>query len=204
LGREANVFAFANESAITFSEITRIIKEGNRKNFLYTIEFYPEEGKYHMDGHASCGVCLKPEQSKKEKNICPVCKKSLTIGVLHRVEALADRSEPQTLLEKFIPHRYIVPLREIIAQVLEVGVASKKVKSEYDSLVTKIGNEFYVLLHALPEEIKKAASDSRIAEAITNMRDGKVTVRGGYDGIFGTVDVLVGKKNEFQQSRLFE
>src|SRR3989338_6414353 len=89
LGREANVFQFENEQDITYSEIRRILKEQDQKKFLYTIEFYPEEGKYHYDGHKDCGVCLRPEQSKKEKLICPQCKKPMTIGVLHRVDDLA-------------------------------------------------------------------------------------------------------------------
>jgi PHP family Zn ribbon phosphoesterase len=123
LAREANVLGFESEKEITYTEITRIIKEGDRKKFLYTIEFYPEEGKYHMDGHADCTVCLKPEASKKEKNSCPVCKKQLTIGVLHRVDDLADRTEESIPNEQFIPHRYIVPLREIIGQVFERDIA---------------------------------------------------------------------------------
>ncbi len=204
LAREANVLGFESEKEITYEEITRIIKEGDRKKFLYTIEFYPEEGKYHMDGHADCGVCLKPEESKKEKNICPVCKKQLTIGVLHRVDDLADRAEDKNTENKFIPHRYSVPLREIIGQVLDVGVASKRVKAEYESMIRKIGSEFYILLHATSEELENNISDARIASAIKNMRSGKVKVHPGYDGIFGTVDVLIDAKAVPAQSRLFE
>jgi uncharacterized protein (TIGR00375 family) len=203
LAREANVLGFESEKEITYTEITRIIKEGDRKKFLYTIEFYPEEGKYHMDGHADCTVCLKPEASKKEKNSCPVCKKQLTIGVLHRVDDLADRTEESIPNEQFIPHRYIVPLREIIGQVFDVGVASKKVKAEYEKMVATIGSEFYILLHATNQELEKNISDTRIAVAIENMRNGKVKVHPGYDGIFGTVDVLFDAKDGLAQSRLF-
>jgi len=187
LGREANVFGFENESQITYSEIRRILRENDRKKFLYTIEFYPEEGKYHLDGHANCKVVLEPKESKKEKGICPVCKKMLTIGVLHRVDDLADREEKDIEHKKFISHRYIVPLREIIAEIFEVGVASKKVKTEYDTLIKNIGSEFYILLHASTEEIKKYASEELIARAIENMRAGNVVRAPGYDGIFGKI-----------------
>ena len=204
LGREANVLAFEDEKDITFTEIMRIIQEGDRKKFLYTIEFYPEEGKYHNDGHAGCKVSLEPEESKREKEICPVCKKKLTIGVLHRVDDLADR-EVKTIPEnKFIPHKYIVPLREIIGQVFEVGVASKRVKAEYDRLITLVGSEFYILLHASLEEILKHASDPLIAKAIENMRSGKVSVTPGYDGIFGVIEVVgEDRKGKARQTSLF-
>jgi uncharacterized protein (TIGR00375 family) len=204
LGREANVLAFEDEKDITFSEIMRIIQEGDQKKFLYTIEFYPEEGKYHNDGHANCKVSLEPEESKREKDICPICKKKLTIGVLHRVDDLADR-EVKTIPEnRFIPHKYIVPLREIIGQVFEVGVASKRVKAEYDRLITSIGSEFYILLHASIEDILKQVSDPLIAKAIENMRNGKVRVTPGYDGIFGVIEAVGDSKNgKPRQTSLF-
>ena len=100
IGREANVFAFEKENEITFQEIKKIIETGDRQKFLYTIEFYPEEGMYHFDGHRSCDICLSPQQTKKEKNICPKCKKQLTIGVLHRVDDLADREEKKYSCEE--------------------------------------------------------------------------------------------------------
>lgn len=190
LGREANVLAFENEKEITYAEIMRIIQEGDRKKFLYTIEFYPEEGKYHTDGHAACKVSLEPGESKREKDLCPVCKKKLTIGVLHRVDDLADREVKAIPENKFIPHRYIVPLREVISQVMGVGVASKKVKTEYDRLIKTIGNEFFILLHAPGEVIEKNASDPLIARAIKNMREGTVRVQPGYDGVYGIIDVI--------------
>jgi uncharacterized protein (TIGR00375 family) len=203
LGREANVCGFENENEITYDEIKRILDEGDRKKFLYTIEFYPEEGKYHVDGHAACGVALDPAQTKREGGLCPRCKKPLTIGVLHRVEDLADRGKVTAIHElplqavtslSFIPYKHIVPLREIIAQVFEVGVASKKVKAEYDRLIKTIGNEFYILLHATEEEIKKNSTDHHIMLAIQNMRTNNVSATPGYDGVFGVIDVLGGEK----------
>ncbi len=205
LGREANVFAFNNEKEITYDEITRIIQTGDRKKFLYTVEFYPEEGKYHHDGHAVCKVCLSPVETKKKKFLCPRCKKPITVGVLHRVEDLADRAEIDIPVEKFIPHKYIVPLREIIAKVFGVGVSSKKVLKEYDLLINRIGNEFFILLDADMGEIEKQTTDKNIALAITNMRSGNVKVSPGYDGIFGSVEVnLPVDKFKEKQSRLFD
>lgn len=190
LGREANVLAFEDEKDITYHEIMRIIQEGDRKKFSYTIEFYPEEGKYHNDGHADCKVSLEPNESKREKDICPVCKKKLTIGVLHRVDDLADREVKAILENKFIPHKYIVPLREVIGQAFGVGVGSKKVKAEYDRLIQTIGSEFFILLHASIDDIRKNASNLLIAQAVKNMREGYVRVQPGYDGVYGVVDVV--------------
>ncbi len=194
LGREANVFGFENEKDVSYSEIRRIINEHDAKKFLYTIEFYPEEGKYHLDGHAACEVVLQPEETKNEKGICPRCKRPLTIGVLHRVHDLADRNFAEVKKARFIPHRYIVPLRETIGQVFGVGVGSKKVKTEYDMLTQKIGSEFYILLDAPLDEIASVATNKNIATAIENMRSGKVKAQGGYDGIFGKIDILNGEK----------
>ena len=193
IGREANVVNFENEDDITYGEITRIISTGDKNKFLYTIEFFPEEGKYHFDGHAPCAVCLAPEESKKEHYLCPKCKKKLTIGVLSRVEELADRAEKNIVKENYIPHKYIVPLRQIIASVFGVGEGSKRVAAEYESIIKKIGNEFFTLIDAPTEEIKKEATDENIALAIANMRAGKILVFPGFDGVFGRFDLLSNK-----------
>lgn len=203
LGREANRFEFENEADINYDEITRIIKTGDRKKFLYTIEFYPEEGKYHFDGHRDCEIVLSPKETKAKKFICPKCKKPVTVGVLHRVDDLADREENNIPVDKFIPHKYIVPLKEVLGKVFRVGPSSKKVKGEYDLMIKNIGNEFYILLDANLEEIKKNISDGNILTAIANMRAGRVKVHPGYDGEFGVVEVLSGdRKDDLEQSRL--
>lgn len=202
LGREANVFCF-NKENITYDEIVNVIKSGDKKKFLYTIEFYPEEGMYHFDGHADCKICWSPNESKRNKNICPVCKKSLTVGVLHRVDDLADRKEKDVLVNQFIPHKYIVPLRELIGKVFDVGKKSKKVEKEYNYLINNLGNEFYILLHASIEEIDKMASDKNIAMSIANMRAGAVKIYPGYDGVYGVVEPVLEKStNKTNQSRL--
>ena len=195
LGREANCFLL-DDADINYNEITRIIKTGDKKKFLYTIEFYPEEGKYHHDGHAACEVVLSPQETKAEKFLCPKCRKPVTVGVLHRVKDLADRPNPKpdSMLEsvqgRYVPYRYIVPLKEIIAKVFAVGPASKKVLKEYEAMIKNLGSEFFILLKADIKEIAKNVSDKNIAIAIANMRAGKVKVKPGYDGIFGSVDVV--------------
>ncbi|TSC83777.1 MAG: DNA and RNA helicase [Parcubacteria group bacterium Gr01-1014_13] len=202
LGREANVFNL--EENFTYEDILQILKTGDRKKFLYTIEFYPEEGKYHYDGHAVCGVCLTPQETKAKKFLCPKCKKPVTVGVLHRVEDLADRPEEKINQNNFIPHKYIVPLKEILAKVFGMGVASKKVVKEYEEMLKKIGSEFFILLKADIKEIEKNVSDKNIALAIANMRQGNVKVKPGYDGIFGSVEVIQPKQKPGEkQSRLF-
>lgn len=203
LGREANVFLLKKETEINYKEITRIIKEGDKKKFLYTIEFFPEEGKYHFDGHLACEVCLSPKETKKEKYFCPKCKKKLTVGVLHRVDDLADREEKNISEKKFIPHRYIVPLKEIIGKLFGVGVKSKKVENEYQHLIKEIGSEFQILLDEEISNIKKYASDKNLALAVQNMRKGKVKVFPGYDGKFGEVDLLTDIGALGGQNRLF-
>ncbi|MBI2444627.1 MAG: DNA helicase UvrD [Candidatus Magasanikbacteria bacterium] len=190
LGREANVFAFTDYPDITYDRITRIIKTGNRQKFLYTIEFFPEEGKYHYDGHKDCQVVLSPAESKREGGRCPKCKRPLTIGVLNRVEELADRAAEEIPAGRFIPHRSLVPLREIIAAAFSVGVASKQVAVEYQRLVKALGSEFAILLHRSAAEINQMASTPAIAAGIERVRAGRVTARPGYDGVFGVVDVL--------------
>lgn len=202
LGREANVFNLHEN--YTYDDIINVLKTGDRKKFLYTIEFFPEEGKYHHDGHAVCEVCLSPAETKKNKFLCPKCKKPVTVGVLHRVEDLADRQEEKINQKDFIPHKYIVPLKEVIAKVFGVGPASKKVVKEYEMILQNLGSEFFILLKADIKEIEKIVSDKNIALAIANMRAGNVKVMPGYDGIFGSVEVIPPRqKNKDKQSRLF-
>jgi len=208
LGREANVMEFDNEKEITYKNIFDIIRESTNPStrmssfragkFLYTIEFFPEEGKYHYDGHRDCKFVCSPEETKKLKGICPKCKKELVIGVENRVHELADRSKEETLRlasltqSKWIPYKSMVPLSEIIADVYECGVNTKRVKEEYGNLIKKLGNEFNILLNSNLSEIKKVSS-KMIAEAIGRVRSGKIFVSPGYDGEFGKVKVFSDK-----------
>lgn len=189
LGREANVFAFETEAGITYSEIRRIIQTGDRTKFLRTIEFYPEEGKYHYDGHADCKFSCPPTETAKYGGLCPKCGKPLIIGVMNRIEELAERSEAEARKLDRIPFQSVVPLPEIIADVLGVGVSSKKVVIQYESLLNALGAEFEILLKTPIEKIA-AASTPDIARAVERMRAGNIAITPGYDGIFGTVHVF--------------
>ena len=187
LGREANVFDIP-ESELSFFEIRRILKEKDVKRFTHTIEFFPEEGKYHHDGHRDCGINFTPLESKKHKGICPICKKPLTIGVLNRVDALADR--PTGFVpSKTVPYKSLVPLSEVIAESLDVGKHSKKVQALYEEMITKGGNEFDILLDKNYDEIETLATPE-IAHAIRNVREGLVEPIAGYDGVYGVIKTL--------------
>lgn len=189
LGREANIFDI-EPAKLSYEEVYRIIKEKDNQRFLYTIEFFPEEGKYHYDGHASCNYSSHPQESKKNKNLCPVCKKELVLGVMHRANDLSDRKNASG--DNFIPFKSAIPLAEIIANVLQVGKNSKKVQAEYFNMIKK-HSEFDILLHISGNALEKITS-TKIAEAIINVRDKKVTVTPGYDGIYGTINIVNHKK----------
>jgi len=184
LGREANVF----ECEMSYAAIHDTLRAKDKQRFLYTIEFFPEEGKYHYDGHRPCNVRLAPKQSLMNNDLCPVCGGRLTVGVLHRVENLADRPEG-TIPENAIPYKSLVPLEEIIAQAIGAGRDTAGVKSRYDTLVKALGGEFNILMNVPPQEIE-LHSNEKIAQGIANMRAGKVVALAGYDGVFGTIDVF--------------
>jgi len=199
IGREANVFNIE----LCYSAIIDAIKSKNPQKFLYTIEFFPQEGKYHYDGHRDCGISLSPLESKKYNNICPRCGKPLTIGVLNRVEQLADKPEGFKP-ENAIPFKSLVPLQEIIAEALEVGVSAKQVLREYENLIKRFGSEFEVLLKTSKQELELAASP-KIAEGIIRVREGRVFVEPGYDGVFGKVRIFSKQeqKKDSKQATLF-
>ncbi len=184
IGREANVF----DTELSYPAIVEAIKSKDPKRFLYTIEFFPQEGKYHYDGHRMCGISLAPKESKKYNNICPRCGKPLTIGVLNRVEELADRPEGYKP-ENAIPFKSLVPLPEIIAEALGVASTTKQVDKEYKSLISRFENEFKILLDAPREELETATL-SEIVEGIIRVREGRVFVEPGYDGVYGKVRIF--------------
>lgn len=189
LGREANVFSFATESDITYNNVKQIIETGDREKFLYTIEFYPEEGKYFWDGHADCKFSCPPGETKKYGGRCPTCRKPLTVGVLSRVADLSGRSVDAARALNRVPYKSLVPLPEIIADTLGVGVSAKSVVTVYENLIKNVGSEFYILLHADLEEIKQASS-SEVANALERVRTGTIYIKPGYDGVFGVVKVF--------------
>jgi len=181
MGREANVFDLKK---VSFKEIFDAIKNKDRKRFLYTIEVDPNYGKYHFDGHREHGITLTPAEAKKFNGICPVCGKKLTIGVLHRVEELADR--PEGFVPKdAIPFKSLLPLYEIISYVTGTNqLYSKKVIEEQDKMIGKFGNELNILLNASKEEMLKVANEKTV-DAILKVREGKVKYVAGYDGVYG-------------------
>jgi DNA helicase II / ATP-dependent DNA helicase PcrA len=186
LGREANVFDFA---APSYQAVFDALKTHDVDQFKFTIEFFPQEGKYHLDGHAPCEFCCEPEETKKLQGRCPKCRRLLTVGVHHRIADLADAPLGREPKNK-IPYKNIIPLSEIIADVLGVSKKSKKVEQAYRQVINGVGNEFYALLDAPIEAIAKAASHPLIAEGIKRMRAGKVNIRPGYDGLYGIISLF--------------
>jgi len=189
IGREANIFELDKTS---YKAIIDAVKNKDKEKFRMTVEFFPEEGKYHYDGHRACNVRMSPEESERNKNICPVCKRKLTIGVMHRVEQLADRSVG-FVPKNAIPYVHLIPLDEIIANSLGRSTSSEAVRREYQKLIAHFKSEFSVLLDASYEEISKITYE-RIADGAMRMRSGKVTVKAGYDGVYGEIDLFGGRK----------
>lgn len=186
LGREANVFDL---DTLSYGEFVRVLREKDRLHFLSTIEFFPEEGKYHEDGCAACSFSCSPEETQKHGGRCPTCKKLLTLGVRNRVKALADRLS-DSVAEKKIPFRRIVPLEEIIAEAYGVASASSKRVVETYGRMTAQKSEFSILLDMPEEDLRSLASDPMIVEAIMRVRRGELTISPGYDGVFGTVKIF--------------
>ena len=186
IAREANIF----DTELSYKAITDAIKTG--KGLLGTVEFFPEEGKYHYDGHRACGVRLSPKETIKRNYLCPVCGKKVTVGVMHRVELLSDREEGFKPL-KALPFKSIIPLPEIIAEINKSSVQSKGVFNTYMKTIYKLGSEYHILLSESISEIEKV--DLKLAEAIERMRNGKIFVAPGFDGEYGKIKIF-GKNEE--------
>lgn len=179
LAREATVF----DTEPDYFSIMNALKTG--EGYVGTVEFFPEEGKYHEDGHRKCNVCLSPEETKKLGGICPVCGKPLTIGVSYRVNELSDRKEiitpPDTAGKVFS----LVPLQEIISEIMQVGPSSKSVTLEYERLINKFGSELSILQDIPVDELSK--SSELLGEGISRLRKGQVIKHAGYDGEYGVI-----------------
>ena len=189
LGREATVFEIEEKKILGYEDIRRTIKE---QKISYTIEFYPEEGKYHYTGHRKCGVVQSPEETRRLGETCPVCGRHLTVGVMHRVEELASQPSGYRPASR-PPYKMLVPLVEILSEALSSGISSQIVESEYNRLTENFGSEFAVLLKTPIEEIAKIAGE-KVAEGILRVRSGQVSIDPGYDGVFGTVRIWPGEK----------
>jgi len=192
IGREANIF----DTELSYQGIMEAIRnsvpsqmsnaKGQMSKMIATVEFFPEEGKYHYDGHLDCKICLSPEETKKHNGICPKCGKKLTIGVMSRVNELSDQ-KPQ--IQNRVPYYNLIPLSEIIAEAFNVGEKTKKVKTEYEKLIKNFGNELKILLEISEVELKSIA-DPRVAKGIKMVREAKVKIQPGYDGKYGEIKIF--------------
>ena len=179
LGREANLL----DIDCSYEGLYRAIQTG--EGLEGTVEFFPEEGKYHFDGHRKCGVSLSPVEAERLGGICPVCGKKLTMGVDHRVEQLADRAEG-FVKKDGKKYESLVPLPEVISACMGYSTASKKVQGCFEQMIQTLGTEFDILRNVPSEDIKSCAGE-RIAEGIENVRNGKVKRIPGYDGEYGKI-----------------
>jgi DNA helicase II / ATP-dependent DNA helicase PcrA len=199
LGREANLF----DTKLSYSAIKSAMQKGDKDKFLGTFEFFPEEGKYHLDGHRKCGLSFYPEETRKYNGICPKCGKSLTIGVLYRVEELSDMPIKRNI-DNFHPFFSIIPLTDILSDILKVGAGSKKVLSAYMKTIETLGDEFSIL-HSMSEKDLSKAPVPLLKEAVLKIRENKVTLIPGFDGEFGKIKIFDEKEREnlLFQTKLF-
>ena len=182
LGREANLL----DIDCSYEGLYRAIQTG--EGLERTVEFFPEEGKYHFDGHRKCGVSLSPVEAERLGGICPVCGKKLTMGVDHRVEQLADRAEG-FVKKDGKKYESLVPLPEVISTCMGYSAASKKVQGCFEQMIQTLGTEFDILRNVPSEDIKSCAGE-RIAEGIENVRTGNVKRIPGYDGEYGKIELF--------------
>lgn len=186
LGREATVF----ECELSYDALFGAIQNRDAKELLYTIEFFPEEGMYHYSGHRDHNISYSPSQEKEKKGICEVCAKPVVTGVMTRIEELADPSRTQGYNPGNRPlFKSLVPLQEIIAEAIDQGVSTKKVKSMYQSLIKAFSSEFSVLLDARIQDVARVSGEV-LAEALGRVREGKLHITPGYDGVYGVVKIF--------------
>ncbi len=196
LGRECNVF----DTELSYPAIYSALSNENDKGLVGTLEFFPEEGKYHYDGHRNCHVRWHPKQTIENQGICTGCGKPVTVGVMARVEQLADRPEGQKG-KRHRPYWNLVTLPEVIAGAKGVGSSSKAVQAVYMNMLSQIGNEFYILLDASIDEIRSVAGEV-IAEGISRMRKGDIKIAAGYDGEYGTIEIFKDGERDLIEKQL--
>lgn len=181
LGRECNVFELEK---LTYWEILDAVKKKDKERFLFTIEVHPAYGKYHWTGHRKCNISLSPKQSLKIDNVCPVCRRKLTVGVEERIEELADREEG-FVPKDVISYKHLIPLTELIKTVFKINTLySKTVWEEYNKLIERFDNEFNVLLD-VPKEKLEEVTKKQLVELIMKNREGRIKIIPGYDGVYG-------------------
>ncbi len=200
LGREANAF----NTNFSYDGLVQAIKSKDPEKFTYTVEFFPEEGKYHYDGHRKCGVIFSPRQTLQHRYICPECGKKLTVGVMHRVEELADREQG----EKFapgVPFKNLIPLNEIIAQAISKTSECKSVWDIYFRFIHEFDNEHKILTEVPVEDLRQLMPE-RVSLGVERMRKGKVKIIPGHDGCYGKINLFEKESLETesqQQLKLF-
>jgi uncharacterized protein (TIGR00375 family) len=192
IGREANVF----DTEFSYRGLLDALRSKDPAKFLHTLEFFPEEGKYHYDGHRKCGVVLSPRESLTTNDLCPKCGKRLTIGVLHRVEELADRESGEEVPGR-IPFKSLIPLNEVIAEALGKTSESQGVWDLYFKLVREFGSELKVLVDVPVSDLARSGPE-RVAAAIDRMRQGRVKIVPGHDGEYGVISLFGEEQAEEQ------
>jgi uncharacterized protein (TIGR00375 family) len=196
LGREANVF----DAELDYTEILDILRRRDRTRFLSTIEFFPEEGKYHFDGHRMCNQRLSPLESRAARGRCPACGKPVTVGVMSRVEALATRDEAACDAAGRVPFRRLIPLEEIIAEAIGAQPGAAGVREEYMTLTSTLGPEFSILTDVPLAEVARHTRP-RVMEGLRRVREGRVRIRPGYDGVFGEIKIFGDEAAEREDER---
>jgi uncharacterized protein (TIGR00375 family) len=200
IGREANVF----NCELSYNAIRETVKTKDKNKFLYTIEFFPEEGKYHFDGHRNCNMRLSPKETKQNNGRCPKCNRPVTVGVMNRVEQLADRADGFLPDNNAIPFKSLIPLDEIIAEARGVKKGSTAAEKDYLNYLRQLGKEFDILLKFSKEELFSKLP-TRLAQGIMNVREKKVNIKAGYDGEYGIISIFgeEDKKDKQEQLSLF-
>ena len=196
LGRECNLF----DTAFSYPAIYKALSDKKDKGLVATIEFFPEEGKYHYDGHRDCQIRLHPKETIKNKGLCSVCKKPVTVGVMARVEELSDHPEGRKA-PRSRPYYSLIPLLEIIADAKGVGTHSKSVEDFYKQMLQQLGNELFILREASLKEIEQKAGPL-LAEGIKRVRSGKVHIAAGYDGEFGSINIFTDEERKTSKDQL--
>jgi len=196
LGRESNIF----DTDFSYVGIYNALKDEKNKGLLGTVEFFPEEGKYHFDGHRNCDMRLHPKQTLKNDGLCPKCGKQVTVGVMARVEELADHKEGRKS-PRARPYYSLVPLVEIIAETRGVGPNSKAVGKTFMEMIKNIGNEMFILQDA-PIDLLEKTNGYLIAEGIKRVREGKVNIAAGYDGEYGKIGIFSQEERETNKDQM--
>lgn len=190
LAREANLF----DCDLSYAGMFDALRDADPERFIGTVEFFPEEGKYHMDGHRKCEIRWDPETTRAHNGICSVCGKPVTVGVMHRVASLADRTAAEAPTRPQI-FRSLIPLPEVLGEIHQVGAGSKRVNKAYEALLKELGPELTILQETPIEDIE-AAGGPMLAEGVRRMRAGEISPAGGYDGVYGTIRMFADDERE--------